>query len=158
MNDQYWSWLLTVVGLTGFILAGRKVWWAWYINIGCQALWFTYAIVTEQHGFIVAAIAYTVVFARNAYKWTTERSPSKLREHFTTEDNRAGVVVLSKEAMYTISNFEPYVDRLILEIKKQANAKPNETISTWIEDRFPEGGIAIHWEVEKTPNDDKIGN
>lgn len=69
---MWWSWILTVVGLTGFILAGKRVWWAWYINIGCQVLWFTYAIITSQYGFIVASIAYTVVFTKNAIAWTRD--------------------------------------------------------------------------------------
>lgn len=73
MNNQLWSYLLTVVGLTGFALATYKVWWCWYINIFCQALWFTYAIVTEQYGFIAASIAYTVVFTNSAIKWTRDR-------------------------------------------------------------------------------------
>lgn len=72
MSNQWWSWILTAVGLTGFILAGRKVWWCWYVNIFCQALWFTYAIVTKQYGFIAASLAYTVVFTQNATKWTKE--------------------------------------------------------------------------------------
>lgn len=72
MSDQWWSWVLTAVGLTGFILAGRKVWWCWYINIACQGLWLAYALVTEQYGFIVAALVYTVVFTQNAVRWTRE--------------------------------------------------------------------------------------
>lgn len=72
MSDQLWSWLLGIVGVTGFLLAGKKVWWCWYINVGCQALWFTYSIVTEQWGFLVATIVYTVVFTRNAVVWTRE--------------------------------------------------------------------------------------
>ena len=70
--NQFWSYLLTIVGLAGFILAGRKVWWCWYVNIACQALWFTYAIVTHQYGFIIASIAYTIVFSKNAMAWTKE--------------------------------------------------------------------------------------
>ena len=77
MENWYWSWVLTAVGLTGFILAGRKIWWAWHINIACQVLWFTYAIVTEQYGFVVAALVYTVVFTQNATRWTKERNASK---------------------------------------------------------------------------------
>ena len=72
MDNQWWSWILTAVGLTGFVFVGRKDWWAWYINIGCQVLWFSYAIVTAQYGFIVAALAYTIVFTRNAIKWTKD--------------------------------------------------------------------------------------
>ena len=77
MSPAAWSYLLTAVGITGFILAGKKIWWAWYINIACQALWFTYAIVTEQYGFIAASVLYVFVFSKNAYNWT--------KEHF---DNR----------------------------------------------------------------------
>lgn len=73
--SAYWSWLLTVVGVTGFILAGRKVWWAWYVNLGCQALWAAYAVATHQWGFLVSAGVYTVVFGRNAAVWTRERKP-----------------------------------------------------------------------------------
>lgn len=72
MSNELWSWILSVVGITGFVLAGRKVWWSWYVNLGCQILWFTYAIVTQQYGFIFAALAYSVVFTQNAVKWTKE--------------------------------------------------------------------------------------
>lgn len=90
MNDQYWSWLLSIVGVAGFVLAGKKIWWAWYINLGCQVLWFTYAIVTEQYGFILGAAVYTVVFAINARKWTIEH----LEKKRLAEDLRSGRAVL----------------------------------------------------------------
>ncbi len=70
MSEQLWSWILTAVGLSGFFLVGKKVWWSWYINLGCQALWFAYAIATTQYGFIVASILYAVVFTKNAVQWT----------------------------------------------------------------------------------------
>jgi len=74
MIDQIFSWatLLTVVGLTGFHFVGKKLWWAWYINIACQFLWFTYAIVSEQYAFIFASCVYFIVFSNNAIKWTRE--------------------------------------------------------------------------------------
>ena len=67
------DWLLTAVGVTGFVLAGRKVWWAWHVNLACQGLWAAYALSTRQFGFLVSAAVYTVVFARNAARWTRER-------------------------------------------------------------------------------------
>ena len=73
MNDtQLWGWVLSLVGVYGFWLAGRKVWWAWYVNIVNQVIWTAYAIVTEQYGFLVGVAVYTVVFTRNAHRWTTE--------------------------------------------------------------------------------------
>lgn len=68
---------MTVVGLVGFILAGRKVWWAWYVNIGCQALWFIFGLVTAQYGFLIASVVYTFVFTQNAIRWTKARNRKK---------------------------------------------------------------------------------
>lgn len=78
MDGQIWSWVLSAVGLAGFFLAGKKVWWAWYVNIANQMLWLIYSIVTEQYGFLVATFAYTFVFTKNAIRWTREhREESK---------------------------------------------------------------------------------
>ena len=98
MNDHYWSWLLSVVGVAGFILAGRKIWWAWYINIACQILWFAYAIISDQLGFLVGAFFYTAVFVRNAYLWTKEHK-QKVREKAWLEKwNRGEIHFLEEEA------------------------------------------------------------
>lgn len=75
--NQWWSWLLTAVGVTGLYFAGKKVWWAWTIGLGAQVLWLTYAIATEQYGFIVSAGAYGWVYGNNALKWR--------REHYAEE-------------------------------------------------------------------------
>jgi hypothetical protein len=75
------DWVVTIVGLTGFFLAGRKIWWAWYVNLGCQALWVAYAIVSQQYAFIIAAMAYSIIFVKNAIAWTKEHRAKKyLRE------------------------------------------------------------------------------
>lgn len=66
------DYILSIVGVTGFFLAGKKVWWAWYVNIACQALWVTYAMVTAQYGFLIGAVVYSMVFIENARKWTKE--------------------------------------------------------------------------------------
>jgi hypothetical protein len=70
--NEYWSYILGIVGVIGFLLAGQKIWWSWYINLGNQALWLAYSIITEQWGFLLATAVYTAVFARNAYTWTKE--------------------------------------------------------------------------------------
>ena len=67
-----WSWVLTIVGLTCFWLAGRKVWWAWYVGIAGQFLWLIYSITTQQWGFVVGVAAYSLVYVQNAIKWTKE--------------------------------------------------------------------------------------
>lgn len=74
MTDaQIWSWIVTIVGIIGFIIAGRKVWWSWYVNLGAQVLWVVYALISSQPAFLVSAAIYTVVFGRNAYIWTRDR-------------------------------------------------------------------------------------
>lgn len=74
MDLHIWSLVLTAIGILGFWLAGKKIWWSWYINIFNQVLWFSYAIFSQQYGFILAALFYTVVFGKNAYQWTRDRN------------------------------------------------------------------------------------
>lgn len=73
MIAEYGNYIITAVGLLGFFLAGKKIWWAWYVNIANQILWFIYGWVTDQWGFVVGTLAYTIVFVKNAYSWTRER-------------------------------------------------------------------------------------
>lgn len=76
-TNQIWSWIVTIVGLVGFFFAGRRKWWSWYINLGCQALWVVYALVSHQPAFLVSAAVYSVVFGRNAWTWTKEHRRAK---------------------------------------------------------------------------------
>lgn len=70
--SQWWSWVLTVVGVTGLLVAGSKRKLGWAIGLGAQVLWLTYGIVTRQYGFIVSAFAYGTVYARNWTRWYME--------------------------------------------------------------------------------------
>lgn len=67
--SPWWSYVLTAVGVTGLILAGRKLWWSWLIGLFAQVLWTSYAVATEQWGFIVSAFAYGWVYASNTRRW-----------------------------------------------------------------------------------------
>lgn len=69
---MYWDYILSIAGVAGFILAGKKIWWAWYINIGAQFLWLAYALFTNQYGFLIGTVVYFAVFIKNAYDWTKE--------------------------------------------------------------------------------------
>lgn len=70
--SQILSWIIVAVGLIGFYFVGKREWWAWYINLGCQILWWTYALVTGQPAFLVSAAIYSGIFAWNAFKWTRD--------------------------------------------------------------------------------------
>jgi hypothetical protein len=77
MTDQILSWIVTAIGISGFFLAGRKVWWCWYLNVACQVLWAMYAYFSNTPAFYVASAFYFVVFSMNAIKWTKEHLKSK---------------------------------------------------------------------------------
>lgn len=72
MIPVWWSVLLTVVGVFGLWLAGRHSPWGWAVGIAAQTLWITYAVATEQWGFIGSALAYGLVSARNLRAWRRE--------------------------------------------------------------------------------------
>jgi hypothetical protein len=67
--SQWWSWLLTSIGVTGLYLAGKRSLWGWVIGFSVQFLWLGYALVSRQWGFIVSSIAYGAVNLRNLIRW-----------------------------------------------------------------------------------------
>lgn len=98
MGDQYWGWLLSIVGVAGFMLAGKKVWWAWYVNIANQILWFAYATITQQWGFLAGVLVYSVVFVRNAYLWTKEHKQKVREQRWLEKWNSGDIHFLEEEA------------------------------------------------------------
>lgn len=67
-----WSWILTAGGVFGLWLAGRRNVWGWAVGLAMQVLWVAYAVATVQWGFIVSALAYGTVYARNWIRWRRE--------------------------------------------------------------------------------------
>lgn len=80
MTPWWWSWLLTVVGVTGLYLAGRRSRWGWAIGLGAQVLWIAYALVSRQYGFIASALAYGAVYTRNVVVWSRDRRTQHAEE------------------------------------------------------------------------------
>lgn len=70
---SWWSWILLACGIIGIWNAGNKKSWGWLIGIGVQVLWFTYAVVSDQNGFIFQSMLYAAVYYRNYRRWQTEQ-------------------------------------------------------------------------------------
>jgi hypothetical protein len=70
---EYWSWVLAAIGVTGIFFVGRKTIWGWLVLLLNECLWFIYAIVTEQYGFIFAAIAYATVYLKSYLHWRKDK-------------------------------------------------------------------------------------
>jgi nicotinamide riboside transporter PnuC len=70
----WWSWLLTIIGVTGLWLAGQKNVWGWAVGLAAQPVWIIYALATGQYGFVVSGLAYGGVYAKNFIWWWRERS------------------------------------------------------------------------------------
>ncbi|MFD3835320.1 hypothetical protein ACFWWC_03560 [Streptomyces sp. NPDC058642] len=77
----WWSWLLTAVGVTGLYFAGRKRALGWAIGLGAQVLWVAYALSTQQYGFLVSAVAYAWVYAKNFRAWRSEKGVHDAAAH-----------------------------------------------------------------------------
>lgn len=74
---MWWSWTLAAIGIFGLWLSGRKDYRGWFVGLGAQILWITYAVVTAQYGFIASALAYGAIYLKNGLAW--------MREHRTKE-------------------------------------------------------------------------
>lgn len=79
------DWLLTVMGCTTFLLAGKKVWWAWYLGLATQVVWVVFALVTAQYGFLLGVPLYGAVYTWNAYKWTKEKFATEPAKEYKPE-------------------------------------------------------------------------
>ena len=64
-----WSIALAILGLLGLYLAGSQKRAGWAVGFIAQFAWFAYAIATGQPGFLLTAVAYAVVYARNWLAW-----------------------------------------------------------------------------------------
>ncbi|QDH85297.1 membrane protein [Gordonia phage Kenosha] len=51
---EWWSWVLTSVGMTGIFLTTQKMIAGFAIGLGAQCLWIVYATTTSQYGTINA--------------------------------------------------------------------------------------------------------
>lgn len=71
-----WSLALAAVGVLGIYLSGKKNYWGWGIGLGAQVLWIVYAIVTQQWGFIISALAYGWVYGKNFLSWRKDAKPA----------------------------------------------------------------------------------
>lgn len=74
-----WSFVLAAVGICGIALAGSKMKIGWAIGLFAQVLWIIYGLVTHQWGFILSAVAYGYVYARNWWKWYTEEIAEEIQ-------------------------------------------------------------------------------
>ena len=70
MSPLVWSWVLVGLGVLGMWLAGRRLAVGWAVAIVNEVLWIVYAVQTRQWGFIVGALVYIGVFARNWWRWS----------------------------------------------------------------------------------------
>lgn len=76
------------VGILGFHLAGKRVWWAWYVNLANQVVWATYGLITGLWAFTLSALFYGFVFSNNAIKWTkNHRQKEKIKKEFMRKVN-----------------------------------------------------------------------
>ena len=73
-----WSFILAGFGILGVYIAGRNNKWGWAIGLFAQILWITYALVTQQYGFILSAIGYGYFYGLNFYKWYKREALERL--------------------------------------------------------------------------------
>ncbi|WAB10453.1 membrane protein [Gordonia phage Phepper] len=75
---EWWSWLLTSVGMTGIFLTTQKMIAGFAIGLGAQCLWIVYATTTSQYGFIFSAFGYGTINAIGLWKWRRDAKKEKL--------------------------------------------------------------------------------
>jgi len=72
-----WSYVLAAIGVTGIFFVGRKTIWGWLVLLFNEVLWIAYALITNQYGFILSAIAYAIVYIKSYMLWRQEDTGPK---------------------------------------------------------------------------------
>jgi len=72
-----WSYVLAAIGVTGIFFVGRKTIWGWFVLLFNEVLWIAYALITNQYGFILSAIAYAIVYIKSYTLWRREDIKAK---------------------------------------------------------------------------------
>jgi len=75
---EYWSWLLAVLGVSGMYFVGKKTVWGWLVLLANEVIWVVYALMTQQYGFIMMAVAYAIVYIQSYIAWKKEDSHANL--------------------------------------------------------------------------------
>lgn len=60
----WWSWLLSAAGAASLFIAGTHPRIGWLMGLALQPVWATYAVVSQQWGFLASTVPFTVVLAR----------------------------------------------------------------------------------------------
>jgi hypothetical protein len=70
MMGQWWSWGLTIIGLSSCFLIGSRRKEGWLLATFVNIPWVVYAIISRQWGFIVSATVYIFLDLRNFVNWS----------------------------------------------------------------------------------------
>ena len=69
---RYFEIFISLSSLTMMWLMGNKNKYAPLVGLFNQVLWITLVLITKQWGLMIGVVAYTIVHARNLYKWMQE--------------------------------------------------------------------------------------
>jgi hypothetical protein len=76
------SWALSILGVIGIYLTGRKKWYGFAVGIANECAWVFYAVSTKQWGFIFGSTIYISVYSLNINKWLSDERKMKIRNMF----------------------------------------------------------------------------
>ena len=71
---SYGSYILAAIGVKGIFFVGRKTIWGWLVLLLNECLWIVYAVTTKQYGFILAAVAYGIVYIKSFIHWRRDEN------------------------------------------------------------------------------------
>jgi hypothetical protein len=82
MNNELWSWGLSILGVIGILLVGHKNWRGYLVGILTEIAWVAYSIDTKQWGFIFGSTIYISAYCLNISKWLDEVRRNKIKNMF----------------------------------------------------------------------------
>lgn len=122
MTPLAWSFLLSAVGIVGILLAGSKRKIGWLVGFFVQPLWIVFAITTGQYGFILNAVIYAVVYARNWLRWRREERPPTVGPNPYRKGSPGNSYCQTAGCIFRYDT--PHVDCMVSEARRVMDVKP----------------------------------
>ena len=72
MINYLWSWILSIIGVVGIYLTGKKKWHGFAVGLVAEIAWVWYSVITKQWGFIFGSAVYVAVYVFNIKEWWEE--------------------------------------------------------------------------------------
>lgn len=75
--SQLWGYLLSALGASSYLLAVRGIKAGLWVGVGTQFVWVSYALISDQPGFLFSVALFLPINVYGLWKWKKETNANQ---------------------------------------------------------------------------------